>query len=67
MDLFAVSANNFDHNEDRVRELQEELSAVKQQLAQVQAVAHAVQKIDADALTPRQAHQALYQLQDLVA
>lgn len=67
MDLFAVSANNFDQNEETVRELQQELAAIKQQLAQVQSIAHAVQKIDADALTPRQAHQALYQLQDLVA
>ncbi len=67
LDLFAASSNNFDAQEEEQRELQQELERTKQQLAQMQTLAHALQKIDADALTPRQAQQALYQLLDLVA
>ena len=64
LDLFAAAASNsFDPHE----EMEQELQQVKQQLAEMRQFAEALKKFDPDSLTPRQAHAALYQLQELVA
>ena len=64
LDLFAAAASNsFDPHE----EMEQELQQVKQQLAEMRQLAEALKKFDPDSLTPRQAHDALYQLQELVA
>ncbi|MBI3230023.1 MAG: DNA mismatch repair protein MutS, partial [Burkholderiales bacterium] len=66
LDLFATSGNGYDASEA----LEQEVAQLKQQLAELQPLqelAQALKKFDADAMTPRQAHDALYQLQELAA